>query len=1013
MRKLTRVSRLAGACALTLGAASSAVAQDLELVQAGVGPQKSGSATANYIVRLREAPVVAYDGGIPGLRATKPGKGRKIDQESKEVVDYVGYLNGRHNGVLNGNGGGAKLHGYYYTFNGFAARLTESQALRLQASPDVVAVWKDEELKLDTNQTPAFLGLTASGGLWSQLGGIGRAGEDVIIGIVDSGFWPESRSFSDRDNGGKLVYKNIPHWKGKCRPAEAFNASHCNQKVIGARHYNTGFGGDAAVKARYPNDFNSPRDGSSHGSHTASTAGGNSGVQASAAGVNLGEISGMAPRARLSIYKSCYGDGATSACFTSDSVAAIDQAVADGVDVINYSISGSTTSNVNAVEVAFLFAADAGVFVATSAGNSGPTVSTVAHNAPWTMTVAAGTHDRNYVSSVTLGDGVTYEGASTGGGLASTASVLASNSGLPVPSGVDPALWASQVSLCFSSNDGGGLVDPALSPPGPRLDPAKIAGKIVVCDRGTSARVDKSLAVKNGGGSGMILTNVVAGTVDPDLHFVPSVHLADTDRAAINTYVGGGGTPTAALAPGVLVGGVLAPDVAAFSSRGPALASGGDILKPDIMAPGVAVLAATSPATPGSGNSFDFFQGTSMSSPHIAGIAALFKQRRPSWSPSMIKSALMTTAAQVRNHGSAIAGGPFAIGSGHVDPNRAVDPGLVYDAGFNDWLGFLCGTGEATGAVCSTVGIDPSNLNYPSIAIGALLGNQTVTRKVTNVGSSSSTYTATVVSPPGITTVVTPASFTIAPGETRPYEVQFTRTTATAGAFALGSLTWNDGTHSVRSPIAIRPQTLVAPAQVNADGSPTSYNVTFGYDGNFNVVTRGIAAALVSNGTVADDPTDSFVRGGPGTMEFPFVIAPNSSFARVALFDDAVDGAHDFDLYVYNGATLIASTGGATSNEVVTFSVTPGLNPIALTVVVHAYQTAGPSGSFSLFRWSVPNANSGNLTVSAPAAAVANTTAPINLTFSGLAAGTRYLGHLQHRNGTAPLPSTFVYVKTP
>jgi hypothetical protein len=283
------------------------------------------------------------------------------------------------------------------------------------------------------------------------------------------------------------------------------------------------------------------------------------------------------------------------------------------------------------------------------------------------------------------------------------------------------------------------------------------------------------------------------------------------------------------------------------------------------------------------------------------------------------------------------------------------------------------------------------------------------------VSNASSTYTAAVVSPPGYTTVVTPNSFTIAPGASQTYEVKFTRTTAGAGSFALGSLTWNDTAgHSVRSPIALRAQTFVAPTQVNSDGGPTSYNVGFGYSGNFNTVTRGLAEASVATGTIADDPTDTFVRGGPGTMEFPFVIAPNSSFARVALFDDGVDGAHDFDLYVYNGATLIASTGGATSNEVVTFNVTPGVNPIPLTVVVHAFQTAGPSGSFSLFRWSVPNADSGNMTVAAPAAAVANTTAPVNLTFTGLAAGSRYLGHITHRNGTTNLtPSTFVYVNKP
>lgn len=1028
MKQPTRLTRMAAACVVAFGLVGLAHAQEQELEVAQAGPQKAqAAAAATYIVRLREAPVVAYDGSVPGYRATKPGKGRKIDPEDKDVVAYAGYLKNKHDAVLKGNGNGQKVHSYVYTFNGFAAKLTGAEVVKLQASPDVVSVWRDEELKLDTNRTPAFLGLSAPGGLWSQLGGVDKAGEDIIIGMVDSGFWPESQSFSDRDAKGKLVYQNIPHWKGKCHPAEAFNASHCNQKVIGARYYNAGFGGDAAVKARYPNDFNSPRDGSSHGSHTASTAGGNSGVPASALGINLGEISGMAPRARLSIYKSCYGDGDTSACFTSDSVAAIDQAVADGVDVINYSISGSTSSNVNAVEVAFLFAADAGVFVATSAGNSGNTASTVAHNAPWTMTVAAGTHDRTYTSSVTLGNNVTYAGASVAGGLPFTPTILASDAALPVPAGISATDWATQVARCFSSNDGGGLVTPPVGPPGPRLDPAKIAGKVVVCDRGTSARTDKSLAVKNGGGIGMILTNVTPGTIDPDLHAVPTVHVQNTDRAAIYAYVSGTASPTSKFAAGVLTGGVVAPDVATFSSRGPALASGGDILKPDIMAPGVAVLAAVSPATPvGSGGNFDFFQGTSMSSPHIAGIAALFKQRKPDWSVSMIKSALMTTASQARNDGSAIrdqatnaATNSFAMGAGQVNPNKAVDPGLVYDAGFNDWLGFLCGTGEASGGACSTLKIDPSDLNYPSIAIGALMGTQTVTRTVKNVGTSASTYTAAVTSPAGITTVVTPSSFTIAPGATQSYTVKFTRNGAPANAFAHGALTWNDGTHSVRSPIAVRPQLFLAPAEVTSNGAATSYNVTFGYDGNFNVVTRGMGAATSTAGSVADDPADDFHRGGPGTMEFPVVIPPGTGAVRFALFDDEVDGAHDLDLYVFTSATAttpFSSSGGSTSNEAVTLTIGGGAGSagaIPLWIVVHGFNTTAPTANFKLFQYNVPAAAAGNMSATAPAAAVANTSAPIALSFSGLAPATRYLGIVQHRNGTSSLGNTFVNVRTP
>ena len=434
----------------------------------------------------------------------------------------------------------------------------------------------------------------------------------------------------------------------------------------------------------------------------------------------------------------------------------------------------------------------------------------------------------------------------------------------------------------------------------------------------------------------MILTNVAAGTVDADLHAVPTVHVQNTERAAIYGYVSGTANPTARLSAGVITAGVVvAPDVASFSSRGPALAAGGDMLKPDIMAPGVAILAAVSPASPAApGRNFDFYQGTSMSSPHIAGIGALMKQRHPDWSPMMIKSALMTTASQLRNNGTPIAGGVFAIGSGHVDPNKAVDPGLVYDAGFNDWLGFLCGSGQLTG--CGALTIDPSDLNYPSIAIGSLVGTQVVTRKVTNVGGASATYTASVVAPAGLTVSVSPTSFTIAPGATQNFTVTFTRTTATLNAYAQGSITWNDGTHVVRSPFAVRPVILAAPAEVTSTGSAINYPVSFGYTGAFGAQARGLVAATTTAGTVSDDPGDDFGGiGAPGTTSFPVVIPTGTTLFRVALFDGESDGADDLDLYVYQGTTLIGSSGGTTSAERVTFTINPASAPIPLTVVVH------------------------------------------------------------------------------
>ncbi|MDQ3803804.1 MAG: S8 family serine peptidase, partial [Acidobacteriota bacterium] len=373
------------------------------------------SSSGKYIVRMSEDPVVAYKGGIPGLRATKPAKGKKIDPNSPDVIKYAAHLDSRHDAALSHVGGGRKLYDYRYTFNGFTAELTRGQASKLAATPGVLSVEADREQTMDTSSTATFLGLDAANGLWNQLGGVGTSGEDVIIGIIDSGIWPEHPSFSDRtgvgpnSQEGKLGYHQIPGWHGKCTPGEEFAASNCNQKLIGAQYFYEGRG----VGSVLPHEFLSARDFNGHGSHTASTAGGNNGVPATGAAALFGSTTGMAPRARIAAYKVCWDNGAGGCgANSSDSVAAIDQAVADGVDVINYSISGTRTNYLDAVEVAYLFAADAGVFVATSAGNNGPTASTVAHISPWLAAVAAGTHNRTGTGTVTLGNSATFSGAS-------------------------------------------------------------------------------------------------------------------------------------------------------------------------------------------------------------------------------------------------------------------------------------------------------------------------------------------------------------------------------------------------------------------------------------------------------------------------------------------------------------------------------------------------------------------------------------------------------------------------
>ena len=536
-----------------------------------------------------------------------------------------------------------------------------------------------------------------------------------------------------------------------------------------------------------------------------------------------------------------------------------------------------------------------------------------------------------------------------------------------------------------------------------------MTGKIVVCDRGVNARTDKSLAVKQAGGVGMILINPTPNSLNADLHFVPTVHLGDTDYAAVKAYAQLPGS-TASLTAGQKVSGALAPLMASFSSRGPSLASA-DLLKPDIAAPGVDVLAAVSPITY-HGRNFDFLSGTSMSSPHMAGIAALMKQRFPSWTPAMIKSALMTTASQTTNTNVAIPGGPFAYGAGHVTAKKAIDAGLVYDAGYNDWLGFLCGTGELTASYCPSISIEPSNLNYPSIAVGSLAGVQVVTRTVTNKGPSG-TYNASVVSPAGFTASVSPASVTLATGQKQSYTLTLTRTTAPVNAYAGGSITWSDGVRAFRSPIVVKPVVLKAPAEVTGTGGPISVPVKFGYTGAFAVAPAGLIPATKVQDTVVDDPKNTFDPvNGTGWKKYDINIPAGTSLARFALYDEFTDGDDDLDLYVYYNGSLVGASGGGTAAERVDLR-----NPAAGTysVYVHGWQTDGPDAIFTLFQWVLGSTGAGNMTATAPASGTLGATASVSGNFTGLTPATKYVGELRY-SGVADLatfPPTVVSIDTP
>lgn len=745
-----------------------------------------------YIVTLAQAPVASYTGGVAGFAATKASLGSQLDAQSPAAKAYSAYLAKQQLAITSALGV-KPFYNFTMATNGFAATLTAEQAKTLASTPGVVAIERDAAQQLVAQSSTDFLGLEGEDGVWESLGGTDVAGEGIIVGVLDTGIAPENPSFAGSPLGstagadpyystplGEVTYVKADGntYVGTCEVGVEFALTDCSTKVVGARIFPTGF--LAAGGTPVSGEYLSPRDGNNHGSHTAATAAGNTAVEANVGGASYGLVSGVAPAAKIAAYKVCWTGAALSTCLSTDTVAAIDKAVEDGVDVLTFSIGGGAASTtVSATGRAFLGAATAGIFVSASAGNSGPGASTLDNAAPWITTVGASTIP-SYEATVVLGDGTSYAGASIT---------------------VDSPLTGALITAAAASNSGTATLCQA-----DELNPALAAGMMVVCERGVVARADKSAEVLRAGGIGMILVNPTPSSIDLDTHAVPTVHVDAVYRDAIWNYAGIEGA-TATLVKGNQTAFTPpVPQMAGFSSRGPVLADGSDLLKPDITAPGVAILAASANAD-GAAPTWMFMSGTSMSAPHVAGLGLLYLGVHPNASPSEVKSAMMTTAYNTLDADGNTVTDPFAQGAGHADPTKFFTPGLLYLNGAGDWASYMLATGYTVDDPDAEA-VDASNLNLASLAIGSLTEKETLTRTVTS--TQAGTFTATVNEMPGITTTVFPSEMTFtAAGQTQSYTVTFERTTAELNVWVTGSLDWmsdeDSGSVLVHSPMAVQP----------------------------------------------------------------------------------------------------------------------------------------------------------------------------------------------------------------
>jgi len=1024
-----------------------------------VRPVKSGSAI--YIVKLKEPGAATYKGGAMGYAATKPGVGQSMNARSAAVETYVQRLEQTHDRLLAEVGAPtAKVYSFRYVLNGFAAELTAAQVSRLAQRSEVERVWLDTDQKVETNNSAIFLGLE------NQDGGL-RAdrklyGENVVVGVIDSGVAPHHPSLKDtielvprvcqghwaeaswlgvwlcssyrKNPPTQLMYDPPVGFTGVCQAGPGFEPTDCNNKVVGARFYIDGF---LSRNALDPHEFRSPRDGDGHGTHVATTIAGNA-VDAQLFGSRVARVAGIAPRARVAVYKACWiKTGETRAtCATSDLARAVDDAVADGVDIINYSLGSLETDLTAPDDLALLNAFDAGVLTVVAAGNDGPDLDTIGSpsSAPWVITVTASTQT-----------GTVFDEAIRITAPEDIAGEISMREASFTPKLTSDAIEEALVEV-DDANDkrSNGTTGSTLDACEPLANGNDVDGHIALIERGGCEFQLKIMHAEGAGAIGVVVFNPTGDAIvmngDSGSVGIPAVMVGAADGDLLLEALAGDAEVRVELAKGTFLSlSESGNQMADFSSRGPSL-SDRNFLKPDVTAPGVDILAGTSP-TPANGlqgETFQYLSGTSQAAPEVTGVAILLKEAHPDWSPGVLKSALMTSSYQgvVNSDGSVAI--PFDRGAGHIDANRSTDPGLVYPSEYRDHAAYLCGLleppfspAECTALATAGFPSTPSDVNLPSIAIAELITGDAVKRHVTNVGPPA-TYRAAVTAPQDVEVIVDPPSLVLNTGQTGEFSVRFVNNGAPLDLWDFGELKWTDDTHTVVSPIAIQPVALRVPIELRLRGrsGSTTLPIAFGYSGEYAAHSHGLRAPFldgvtgaVPTGFVDDDPSNNFrFPGGSGLALQGINVPAGQLYLRVALFDEFTDGADDLDLYLFfcqNGTTdnctQIGSSGGFTSNEKIDIlNPAPGL----YVAVVHGFETdqvaGGPGANYSLFTWSFGLADDvGNLDVVAPAAVVQGDRANLAVNWSSLNPSTRYLGAISHDTPFGLYQLTIVDVTAP